>query len=82
MSDIYYIFATKTTMVARSKVTLTQEERTELKNILKKEKHTSLEFRNACILLNSDESAAEKKCSNEKLHITTKTVERLRQQLF
>jgi sensor c-di-GMP phosphodiesterase-like protein len=83
MSYIYHIFVTKTTMVARYKVTLTQEERTELENILKKGKHTSLEFRNACILLNSDESAAGKKCSNEDiaqmLHITTKTVERLRQ---
>jgi hypothetical protein len=83
MSYIYHIFATKTTMVARYKVTLTQEERTELENILKKGKHTSLEFRNACILLNSDESAAGKKCRNEDiaqmLHITTKTVERLRQ---
>lgn len=70
-------------MVARYKVTLTQEERTELEKILKKGKHTSLEFRNACILLNSDESTAGKKYSNEDiaqmLHITTKTVERLRQ---
>ena len=40
----------------RCKVTLTQEERTELEGILKKGKHTSLEFRNTCILLNSDES--------------------------
>jgi len=70
-------------MVSRYKVTLTSEERTELENILKKGKHTSLEFRNACILLNSDESISGKKRSNEDiaqmLHITTKTVERLRQ---
>ncbi|NDV97518.1 IS630 family transposase, partial [Dysgonomonas sp. 521] len=70
-------------MAIRYKVTLTEEERAELEGILKKGKHTSLEFRNACILLNSDESTAGKKYSNEDiaqmLHITTKTVERLRQ---
>lgn len=69
--------------MARYKVTLTQEERTELEAILKKGKHTSLEFRNACILLNSDESAVGNKYSNEDiakmLHVTTKTVERLKQ---
>ena len=67
----------------RYKVTLTQEERTELEGILKKGKHTSLEFRNACILLNSDESEYGEKVSNESiaqiLHINTKTVERLKQ---
>ncbi|MDR2916429.1 MAG: helix-turn-helix domain-containing protein, partial [Tannerella sp.] len=70
-------------MAIRYKVILSDAERTELENILKKGKHTSLEFRNACILLNSDESAAGNKSSNESiaqmLHITTKTVERLRQ---
>ena len=67
----------------RYKVTLTQEERTELEGILKKGKHTSFEFRNACILLNSDESEYGEKISNESiaqiLHINTKTVERLKQ---
>jgi hypothetical protein len=70
-------------MAIRYKVTLTESERTDLESILKKGKHTSLEFRNACILLNSDESISGNKSSNESiaqmLHITTKTVERLRQ---
>jgi hypothetical protein len=69
--------------MARYKVTLTSEGRRELENLLKKGKHTSLEFRNAFILLNSDESESGKKYSNEAiaqlLHITTKTVERLTQ---
>jgi hypothetical protein len=37
-------------MAIRYKVALSDAERTELENILKKGKHTSLEFRNACIL--------------------------------
>ena len=65
------------------KVTLTHEEREQLKGILSKGKHSSLQFRNACILLNSDESESGKKVSNEQiaqiLHINTKTVERLKQ---
>ena len=69
--------------MVRYKVTLTAEERSELGNILKKGRHTSLQFRNACILLNCDESAAGKKYSNEDiarmLQVTTKTVERLKQ---
>lgn len=68
--------------MVRYKVTLTKEERTELEEVLKKGKHTSLKFRNAFILLNSDESE-DKKYSNEDiarmLRITTKTVERLKQ---
>lgn len=67
----------------RYKVTLTGEERVELDVILKKGKHSSLSFRNACILLNSDESESGKKISNEMiaqlLHINIKTVERLKQ---
>ena len=70
-------------MAIRYKITLTQEERTELENILKKGKHSSLEFRNACILLNSDEGECSKKISNEKiarmLHMNVKTIERLKQ---
>lgn len=69
--------------MVRHKVTLTVEERTELEKTLKKGKHTSMEFRNAFILLNSDESESGKKYSNEDiarmLRITTKTVERLKQ---
>jgi hypothetical protein len=65
------------------KVTLTNEEREQLTTILNKGKHSSLQFRNACILLNSDEGQSGKKVSNEQiaqiLHINTKTVERLKQ---
>lgn len=65
------------------KVTLTHEEREQLKAILSKGKHSSLQFRNACILLNSDESESGKKVSNEQiaqiLHVNSKTVERLKQ---
>jgi transposase len=82
MSVIHFIFATKTAMV-RYKVTLTEAECRELENTLKKGRHTSMEFRNAFILLNSDESEFGEKYSNENiarmLCITTKTVERLKQ---
>lgn len=65
------------------KVTLTSKERDQLKILLSKGKHSSLQFRNACILLNSDESEPGKKVSNEQiaqlLHINSKTVERLKQ---
>ena len=69
--------------MARYKVTLTPEERIELESIVKKGRHTSMEFRNACILLNSDESPSGNKFRNEDmagmLHINVKTVERLKQ---
>jgi len=69
--------------MARYKVTLTSEEREELESIMKKGRHTSMEFRNACILLNSDESPSGHKFRNEDiagmLHINVKTVERLKQ---
>lgn len=72
--------------MVKYKVTLTSEERTELDNILKKGKHTSQSFRNACILLNSDESEDGKKSSNEDiakiLHINVKSVERLKQRFI
>lgn len=38
----------------RYRVTLTKDERVQLKDILHKVKHTSLEFKNVCILLNID----------------------------
>jgi len=67
----------------RYKVTLTSDERLQLQSILSKGKHSSLQFRNACILLNCDEGENVVKSSNEQiaqiLHITTKTVERLKQ---
>jgi hypothetical protein len=69
--------------MARYKVTLTDTERLELLSILNKGNHSSLLFRNAFILLNSDESEQGDKASNEQiarvLHINNKTVERLKQ---
>jgi transposase len=65
------------------KVTLTEQEREELKAILSKGKHSSQQYRNACILLNSDEGAYGDKIGNDQiaqvLQINTKTVERLKQ---
>ena len=69
--------------MVRYKVPLTQDERIELENILKKGKHSSQEFRNACILLNSDEGEHGNKNSNENiariLLVNVKTIERLKQ---
>jgi hypothetical protein len=69
--------------MVRYKVTLTSDEREQLQAIMKKGKHSSLQFRNACILLNCDESEQGDKVSNEQvaqiLQITTKTVERLKE---
>src|SRR3972149_946183 len=65
------------------KVTLTKKEREELKAIVNKGKHTSQQYRNACILLNSDDGKHGQKISNDQiaqfLQITSKTVERLKQ---
>ena len=70
----------------RYKIKLTQEERSELEGILKKGKHSSLEFCNACILLNCDEGEGGEKLSYELiakvLHVSTKKVERLRQRFM
>ena len=69
--------------MVRYKVTLTEQERGQLKAIMNKGKHSSLQFRNACTLLNSDESEHGQKVSNEQiaqmLQINQKTVERLKQ---
>ena len=68
--------------MVRYKVTLTQEERLTLESILKKGKHSSLEFCNACILLNSDEGSDGEKLSyktlSQVLHVSVKKVERLK----
>ena len=65
------------------KVTLTKEERDQLKSVISKGKHSSLQYRNACILINCDEGAYGQKLPNEQiaqvLQINTKTVERLKQ---
>lgn len=69
--------------MVRYKVSLTDKEREELQAIMSKGKHTTLQFRNACILLNSDEVQQGQKVSNEQiariLRIAPKTVERLKQ---
>jgi transposase len=65
------------------KVTLTKNEREELKAIVNKGTHTSQQYRNACILLNSDAGRYGHKISNSQiaqvLQITSKTVERVKQ---
>ena len=72
--------------MVRYKVTLTSNERDHLEKIMSKGKHSSLQFRNACILLNCDEGDHGQKVSNEQialiLQITTKTVERLKQRFI
>jgi len=72
--------------MVRYKVTLTTQEREQLDAIMKKGKHSSLQFRNACILLNCDEGDHGQKVSNEQiaqiLQITSKTVERLKQRFI
>ena len=69
--------------MVRYKVTLTKEERVQLLALISKGKHTSQEYRNACILLNSDEGQHGKKITSEHiaqvLQINTKTVERVKQ---
>ena len=70
-------------MAAHYKVTLTSEEGEELMAVLTKSKHTSLQYRNACILLNCDEAKFGQKITNEQiaqvLQINPKTVERLKE---
>ena len=72
--------------MVRYKVTLTSSEREQLQAVMSKGKHSSLQFRNACILLNCDEGEQGQKTSNEQiaqiLQITTKTVERLKQRFI
>ena len=67
----------------RYKVTLTKEERDQLMTLLGKGKHTSQQYRNACILINSDEGQFGKKITSEHiaqfLQVNTKTVERVKQ---
>ena len=69
--------------MVRYKVTLTIEEHMQLKAVLGKGKHSSQQYRNACILINSDEGSYGQKLSNEQiaqvLQINAKTVERIKQ---
>jgi transposase len=65
------------------KVTLTKEEREQLQAVVGKGKHSSLQYRNACILINCDEGRYGQKLPNQQiaqvLQINTKTVERLKE---
>jgi len=69
--------------MARYKVTLTKEEHDQLQSVLSKGKHSSQQYRNACILISSDEGPYGNKLSNEQiaqvLQINNKTVERVKQ---
>jgi hypothetical protein len=68
------------------KVTLTSQEREQLKTIMSKGNHSSQQFRNACILLNCDAGKHGQPFSNDQiaqlLQITNKTVERLKQRFI
>jgi transposase len=81
MSALLRILPSKT--MVRYKVTLTREEHEQLKAVLGKGKHSSQQYKNACILINSDEGAWGRKLANEQisqvLQINTKTVERVKQ---
>jgi len=69
--------------MVRYKVTLSEEEQEQLKAVLSKGKHSSQQYRNACILINSNEGPSGQKIPNEQiaqvLQINTKTVERIKQ---
>ena len=81
MSVNFIILPSKT--MARYKVSLTKEEHAQLQAVLSKGKHSSQLYRNACILINSDEGPYGNKLSNEQiaqvLQINNKTVERVKQ---
>ena len=81
MSVLLRNFPSKT--MVRYKVTLTQEEHEVCKGVLSKGKHSSQQYRNACILVNTDEGPHGQKLSNEQiaqvLQINSKTVERVKQ---
>ncbi len=66
----------------RYKVTLTKEEREELLTIISKGKHSSQKFRNAYILLNTDEGEYSKKVINkqicEVLQVGMRTIDRVK----
>jgi transposase len=81
MSVIFRNLPSKT--MVRYKVTLTKEEHEECKDVLSKGKHSSQRYRNACVLINTDEGPYGQKLSNEQiaqvLQINPKTVERVKQ---
>lgn len=63
-------------------VTLTESERTELKEIIKKGKHSSQTYRSAYILLNVDEGGFSEKVTNEiiskVLQVGMRTIDRVK----
>lgn len=69
--------------MVRYKVTLTLEEYEVCKGVMSKGKHSSQQYRNACILINTDDGPHGHKLSNEQiaqvLQINAKTVERVKQ---
>lgn len=71
--------------MVRYEVTLTAEERKQLQSIMRNGKHSSLQFRKACILLNCDEGEHGQRIANEQiaqiLQVNIKTIERLKQRL-
>ena len=81
MSVLFHNLPSKT--MVRYKVTLTQEEHEACKSMLSKGKHTSQQYRNACILINSDEGPQGNKFSTDQsaqvVQINPKTVERVKQ---
>ena len=64
------------------KVTLTKEEREELKSITNKGRHTSQKFRNAYVLLNCDEGEYSEKATNSEiskiLKVGMRTIDRIK----
>jgi transposase len=77
------LYLAKKTAMVRYKVTLTKEERDQLMELISKGKHTSQQYRNACILINSDEGFLGIKVPSETiaqiLQINTKTIERVKE---
>jgi transposase len=69
-------------MVIRYKVTLTQEEKNHLLSIIKKGSHTSLTYRNAYVLLNTDVGDFSDKITNleitKVLKVSTRTIDRVK----
>ena len=68
--------------MVKYKVTLTKEEREELKSITNKGRHTSQKFRNAYVLLNCDEGEYSEKATNSEiskiLKVGMRTIDRIK----
>lgn len=72
--------------MVKYKVTLTEEEHSELMNIINKGYHTSQKFRAAYILLNCDEGSYAEKVTNEQmskvLKIGMRTIDRVKKKFI